>query len=136
LQVEPIEINPALVSAQNRKRLYWCNWSVEQPDEKGIFLNDIFINSETTIEKSYCIISGYHKAGTSDAAIKFSKNKHRNQLIFRNRRYEKLTPIECERLQTLPDNYAEGVSNTQRYKMIGNGWTVSVIEWIFKQMKI
>lgn len=44
----------------------------------------------------------------------------------------KLTPIECERLQTLPDNYTEGVSNTQRYKMLGNGWTVDVIAHIFR----
>lgn len=43
----------------------------------------------------------------------------------------KLTPLECERLQTLPDNYTEGVSNTQRYKAIGNGWTVDVISYIF-----
>ena len=42
----------------------------------------------------------------------------------------KLTPVECERLQTLPDNYTEGVSNTQRYKCIGNGWTVEVIAHI------
>jgi len=42
----------------------------------------------------------------------------------------KLTPMECERLQTLPDNYTEGVSNTQRYKMIWNGWTVDVISHI------
>jgi len=42
----------------------------------------------------------------------------------------KLTPIECERLQTLPDNYTEGVSNTQRYKTLGNGWTVDVIAHI------
>lgn len=39
----------------------------------------------------------------------------------------KLTPIECERLQTLPDNYTQGISNTQRYKCLGNGWTVDVI---------
>jgi len=44
----------------------------------------------------------------------------------------KLTPIEAERLQTLPDNYTECVSNTQRYKCIGNGWTVDVIAHIFK----
>lgn len=44
----------------------------------------------------------------------------------------KLTPLECERLQTLPDNYTEGISNTQRYKCIGNGWTVDVISHIFK----
>ena len=47
----------------------------------------------------------------------------------------KLTPIECERLQTLPDNYTEGVSNSQRYKMLGNGWTVDVIAHIFKGLK-
>lgn len=47
----------------------------------------------------------------------------------------KLTPIEAERLQTLPDNYTEGVSNTQRYKQIGNGWTVDVIAHIFKGLK-
>lgn len=42
----------------------------------------------------------------------------------------KLSPIECERLQTLPDNYTEGVSNTQRYRQLGNGWTVDVIAHI------
>ena len=48
--------------------------------------------------------------------------------------WRKLTPIECERLQTLPDNYTEGVSKTQRYKMIGNGWTVDVIAHILGEM--
>ena len=47
----------------------------------------------------------------------------------------KLTPIECERLQTLPDNYTEGVSDSQRYKMLGNGFTVKVIEHILKGIK-
>lgn len=47
----------------------------------------------------------------------------------------KLTPIEAERLQTLPDNYTAGISNTQRYKCIGNGWTVDVIAHIFKHLK-
>jgi DNA (cytosine-5)-methyltransferase 1 len=46
-----------------------------------------------------------------------------------------LTPIEAERLQGLPDNYTEGVSNSQRYKMIGNGWQVDTIEHIFKNLK-
>lgn len=46
----------------------------------------------------------------------------------------KLTPLECERLQTVPDNYTDGVSNTQRYKMLGNGWTVEVIKHIFRNM--
>ena len=50
--------------------------------------------------------------------------------------WRKLTPIECERLQTVPDNYTEGVSNSQRYKMLGNGWTVKIIEHILKNMEI
>ena len=49
--------------------------------------------------------------------------------------WRKLTPLECERLQTVPDNYTEGVSNTQRYKMLGNGWTVEVIKHIFKNIE-
>ena len=46
--------------------------------------------------------------------------------------YRKLTPLECERLQTVPDGYTEGVSNSQRYKMLGNGWTVDVAVHLFK----
>ena len=49
--------------------------------------------------------------------------------------YRKLTPLECERLQTLPDNYTESVSNSQRFKMIGNGWTIEVISHILKEIK-
>lgn len=49
-----------------------------------------------------------------------------------NYSWRKLTPLECERLQTMPDNYTNHVSNTQRYKMIGNGWTVDVIAHILK----
>lgn len=47
----------------------------------------------------------------------------------------KLTPVECERLQTLPDNWTDGISNSQRYKAIGNGWTVDVIAWLLKGIK-
>ena len=46
--------------------------------------------------------------------------------------WRKLTPLECERLQTVPDNYTNHVSNTQRYKMLGNGWTIEVIAHILK----
>lgn len=47
----------------------------------------------------------------------------------------KFHPVECERLQTLPDNYTEGVSNTQRYKAVGNGWTVDVVVEILHKLK-
>ena len=49
--------------------------------------------------------------------------------------YRKLTPMECERLQTVPDGYTNCVSNSQRYKMLGNGWTIDVIAHIFKGLK-
>ena len=49
--------------------------------------------------------------------------------------FRMLSPIECERLQGLPDNYTECVSKTQRYKMIGNGFTVPVIKHLIKNMK-
>lgn len=55
--------------------------------------------------------------------------------ILTNHFIRKLTPLECERLQTIPDNYTEGVSDSQRYKMIGNAWTVDVIAQIFKIIK-
>lgn len=48
--------------------------------------------------------------------------------------YRKLTPLECERLQTLPDNWTLILSNTQRYKSIGNGWTINVIAHILKHI--
>jgi len=73
------------------------------------------------------------KAATLTAQSKGGKGGHSG--LYRNEFfYRKLTPLECERLQTLPDNYTEGVSNTQRYKMIGNGWTVDVIAWILKNL--
>ena len=50
--------------------------------------------------------------------------------------WRKLTPLECERLQTVPDNYTNHVSNSQRYKMLGNGWTIEVIAHILKNMEI
>jgi len=58
----------------------------------------------------------------------------KDNVLVSDYKYRKLTPLECERLQTLPNNYTEGVSNTQRYKMIGNGWTVDVISHILGEM--
>lgn len=58
-----------------------------------------------------------------------------NLLKINNSRIRRLTPIECERLQTVADNYTNHVSDSQRYKMLGNGWTVDVIVHIFKYIK-
>ena len=74
------------------------------------------------------------KVGTITPSLnndhKISLTKDRTEHIY----WRKLTPKECERLQTVPDNYTVGVSNTQRYKMLGNGWTVDVISHIFNNL--
>ena len=59
----------------------------------------------------------------------------KDNVVVHKELYRKLTPIECERLQTVPDNYTNHVSKTQRYKMLGNGWTVDMIAHIFKGIK-
>jgi DNA-cytosine methyltransferase len=224
LGVEPILINSALVSAQNRQRYYWTNIEgVEQPEDRGLVLKDILEDSDwvTDRDKSHCLDANYFKGGN----LKSYFEKHRRQLVFNkpvqvgtadikgydiikrvyspkgksptlttmqgghrepkvlvskksvekyvpdkdakfcdpyNKKtikgdksttlrtnssngnmwvndpevsWRKLTPLECERLQTVPDGYTEGVSNTQRYKMLGNGMTVEVIKHIFKNIK-
>ena len=62
-------------------------------------------------------------------------SKAENTVLDKQWLYRRYTPIECERGQTVPDNYTEGVSNTQRYKMLGNGWTIDVIVHILKGIK-
>lgn len=204
LGVEPIEINSALVSAQNRKRLYWSNiQGITQPKDKGILLQDIihentdyadwrelsryivpfdktlqildkevqrgkigYFGKDSRANRVYYIhgkavtLCGEAGGGAAKMEQYFfgcitpdRVNKRQNGQRFNegNKFYaltaqdqhgvliegyiRKITPIECERLQTLPDNYTEGVSNTQRYKMLGNGWTVDVIAHILKMLK-
>lgn len=204
--VEPIIINSALVSAQQRKRLYWTNIpNITQPEDKGLVLADVLENGLPYEEKAKALTASY-----DGAIIKNSLERKQRTMVFNpynnklnteksaslgtnpqcqtskcgqvvikpnqlvgggqaQRIYDvkgksiclsangggggaktglykidlpdgqytvrKLTPIECERLQTLPDNYSEGISNTQRYKCIGNGWTVDVIAHIFGFIK-
>lgn len=220
LGVEPILINSALVSAQQRKRLYWTNiLGVTQPADKGILLKDVLENGMSDKDKSFCLDSNYWKSTATDNGLKYSLSHGRRTQVFQpviynpfnrsvktdkanalgtrcdhlfsrtgqvaaspvklgfvcgkdyqqNRVYSikgksvslngngggwgantglykidlpdgdytvrKLTPVECERLQTWPDGYTEGVSNTRRYRLIGNGWTADVISHIFKFMK-
>jgi DNA (cytosine-5)-methyltransferase 3A len=60
--------------------------------------------------------------------------KHNDRALFDGSRIRRLTPIECERLQTVADNYTASVSDSQRYKMLGNGWTIEVISYLFKHI--
>ena len=178
LGVQPIMINSALVSAQQRRRCYWTNIpGVCQPKDKGILLNDILESGVAWQDKSYCMTAAYNRAIfwntlqrsqrsmiAEPIRIEQYGNRGQGQRIYSVRGksvtlsangggqgaktglykidlpdgdyiIRKLTPVEAERLQTLPDNYTEGISKTQRYKCIGNGWTVDVIAHIFKGLK-
>ena len=84
-------------------------------------------NKRVFTDKSWCLWTGMGRTNKQGMWVY-------NDSITPETFIRKLTPIECERLQTLPDNYTEWVSNTQRYKMIGNGWTVDVIAHIFREM--
>jgi DNA-cytosine methyltransferase len=158
LGVEPIAINSSLLSGQNRPRLYWTNIpGVEIPEDKGIVLKDI-LEDENLVDKQHLMtpkamayMDGlrngkqrwqYHKNPLDGKAAcivaSFYKLSGLGVLDYRTlgKPCRRLTPVECERLQTVPDNYTESASRTQRYKMIGNGWTVDVIAHIFSYMKL
>lgn len=257
LKVEPILINSSLVSAQDRKRLYWTNIKgVEQPQDRGILLKDIVHeykdfkymltdsqnewlkkNGQFQLDKAYSSIDsekaitmtarqyaswngnfkfeelyrymvpfdktlkilekevekgkvGYFRTDSQGNRIYYiheksvalcgeaggkgaktglylfgcitpdrvEKRQNGQHFSEGNKFYtltaqdkhgvliegyiRKLTPIECERLQTLPDGYTEAeikgksVSDNQRYKMLGNGWTVDVIAHIFRYLEV
>ena len=93
---------------------------------------------EISIEKSHPLKANYYKSSRANfendrsKGGKFSATGVQQEDLT----WRKLTPLECERLQTVPDNYTDHVSNTQRYKMLGNGWTVEVIKHIFQNMEI
>ena len=250
LGVEPVEINSNLVSAQNRKRIYWTNIPINGlPNDKEIFLKDIVHenesintalngnyanwfakNAEFQLGKKYCSLSpekaitmtarqyaswngnywfeilseyivpfdktlqildkevqrgkvGYFRKDSQanrvyyihDKAVtlcgeagggaakmgqylfgcitpdriekrqngqRFNDGKKFYTLTAQDKHgvliegyIRKLTPIECERLQNVPDNYTNCVSDSKRMSMLGNGWTVDVIKHIFKNIK-
>ncbi len=143
LGVQPIEINSALVSAQSRKRLYWTNIPVTMPDDKHIYLRDIIESGEVDRDKSYCIDANYYKGGKPRSyfidgcrQLVFKRQSHRRAQVYTGEDYRKLTVTEVERLQTVPEAYTAGVSDTQRYKMLGNGWTIDVIAHILKGLRL
>jgi DNA-cytosine methyltransferase len=77
---------------------------------------------------------GFRALDGKTPALTTSAWEH-NNLLLKEGTVRKLTPVECERLQTVPDNYTAHVSDSQRYKMLGNGWTVDVIAHIFEGIK-
>ena len=98
---------------------------------------DFMLYEGVDFRKNYAVVGGGYeqdnrayyengKSGTLDL-----KSESRQKVLMNNARIRRLTPVECERLQTVNDNYSSCVSDSQRYKMLGNGWTVDVIAHIF-----
>lgn len=133
LGVGPVKIESSDFSAQKRTRLYWTNIPISEYTDKGIVLSDIIEHGLVDKDKSYCIDANYFKGTNLEQYLA----KKRRQVVFEKSDksiIRKLTLLECKRLQTVPDDYKINVSNTQAYKMLGNGWTVDVIAHIFKNI--
>jgi len=159
LEVEPYLIDSNLFSAQDRKRYYWTNIQVDMNiTDKGIILDDIVQNAEDVAEKywydkdfiyhgddakvqatlninGHDILKRVSNLNNKSATLTCCRGGNLQKKVFQNGKCRKLTPLEYERLQTVPDNYTQGVSDSQRYNMLGNGWTVDVIAHIFKNLK-
>jgi len=149
LGVEPIKIDSRLLTAQKRQRYYWTNIpGIEQPIDKNIKLQDIL---ETEVDEKYflkngrlkwvlgengqkCIVKRYASLDAEKAnclTVRGEPSWNCNY-VTQNGRIRKLTPIEYERLQTVPDNYTSCVTDKYRYNVLGDGWTVDVIVHILK----
>jgi site-specific DNA-cytosine methylase len=152
LGVNAIHINSSMVSAQNRDRHYWTNITVEPLKYNGYNLGEIIPGA----------VSGAGSRGVPQKDWVYSPEnpkKHKAKLTVRKdglancltasggkacRRYQDIdgdiqdiTVSNAEQLQTVPVGYTRvpGVSDAQRFKMLGNGWTVDVISHIFKNLK-
>jgi len=150
--VEPVLFNASLVSAQCRKRLFWTNIPFTLPKDKGILLKDILqpdVDDKFYLKKEFNKTAQTGRNETKKLGYMGEKD-HQAKRVYdddgklpalnvicnsmvkeTNDRIRKLTPIECERLQGLPDNYTEGIAMTNRYKCLGNAFNVDVVTHIF-----
>jgi DNA (cytosine-5)-methyltransferase 3A len=157
LGIQPVLINSELFSAQSRPRLYWTNIPIGKlPESNPLVLADVL---EKEVDKKYYYSESYIYHGDSkvvcatlainghDILKRVNSPQHKCQTLTAVcggnqqkkvlepgiiRRVRKLTPLEYERLQTVPDGYSSIVSDGSRYKMLGNGWTCDVIAFILK----
>ena len=158
------QINSSLVTGQDRDRFYWTNILFEPIRHTRDFIIDDYLQDEDEIddifylsEKALNFMDTFVKdANRIKRGLPLKTRWQHNNInqrgkkaycltanmykgvpygIIKQEKPRRFTPLECERLQTLPDNYTEGVSNSQRYKMIGNGWTIDVVAHIFSFIK-
>jgi len=148
LGVYPVRINSSLVTAQLRDRYYWSNiktketmfdivTDIPQPKDKAIFLNKILTSGKVDISKHTCL-------NTLSGSMENSKQEyliHRNQttgmitLIKEDDIYRTCNKIEMCRLQGFPDNYCDILSTKKAGSLLGDGWTLPIIEHIFSFIK-
>lgn len=147
LGVKPIRINSALVSAAKRDRLYWANFDVEMPDDRGITFDDINQHSTDWLSDTYIDKVSKWKAqqdpianttfiGTNSklpclTARGYNQSHSGMILISDGNKYRYLTNNEAELAMTLPVDYTAGITDRERARCLGNGWTVDVIAHIF-----
>lgn len=144
LKVEPIMIDSSLFTAQTRKRLYWTNIPLfHDIIDKHIVLHDILDDHVWRPLGKWCfnyygktqrlkLMTNYYDGKMKTLT---TKNIHSSMYIRKDELMTTLNPNEYEKLQTLPINYTRGLSNTERFKVIGNGWTVDVIVYILEHLK-
>ena len=160
LGVEPYMVNSELHSAQKRKRYYWTNI----PQNSELFsesssevLEDILQSSDAAPEK-YWYKQNYEFLGNDKSPVAMLDIKgqdilkrvygthqkcptltscrggHHQKKVLQNGKPRKLTPLEYERLQGFPDGYTEGVADTHRYNMLGDGWQIDVVKKMFSYL--
>ena len=148
LGVEPIFINSSVASGQSRPRLYWTNIPYTPIEDHGILLGDVVLGGLTGAGKhgklipEHLRIPGGHK--WKNNGWEFNPDNKAYCLVTSRGKYKNIqglvvgyTPEDAEALQTLPIGYTNvpGISNTERFKAIGNGWTVDVlVEAFFKNL--
>lgn len=158
LGCQPIFIDSGDFSAQQRPRYYWTNIPINLLDHKKspLVLKDIMQNNvaekyfynfpladidmskqvcATLIHKNHEIHKRVFNPNFKCHTLTCVSGGNQQKKVLDNDRARKLTPLEYERLQTLPDGYTEGISDTHRYTVCGNGWTVDVIAYIFKSLE-
>lgn len=157
-EVHKILINSALVSAQNRNRYYWTSFEVEQPQHSNVQHSDVLESTGFPASSSRTkngdrivaikdnfntVVANYfkgHRANSRPGVLICKTLSGCNYDLLSKEQFRMLTPRECFRLQTVPEHYIDkilacGVSNSQLYKIAGNGWTDEVIAHIFRGMK-
>ena len=140
LGVNPIRINSSLITAQNRDRLYWTNIpGVTIPEDKRILVSDVIPDSisgfgyrgkKLNDDDFYTMVGSIRKDGKSNCLVKSSSTR---KVATYDGNIRNLTIEECEMLQGVDTGYTDvlGVTKNDRYDMLGNGWTIPVVEHIF-----